>query len=410
MEKHRDEFPMLDHWVFFNSADQMVAGKYWLSAMRESLNMYESGRIEDDPPYGPVTHPFLTTVFNEVNRRSARLIHAKENEVTSMYRVMSSANLILNDLMEIGHGDNVVFSDLDYPSIPYILLNLQKKGVELRRIRNVDGEIRMSDMEKAIDDRTKIVILNRTTPWAGFTYNVKEVTGIAHEHGALVLDDAIQSVGAIDVDVHRDNVDFLITGSYKWQSGPEGAGIFYIREDLIEKFEPKFRNYIWADLPDGIPFGFPDHDNLKHWDRPLQMNANRFNMGESVTPVLFGWNATLKFYEQVGIENVEREVRSLGNYAMEKLKEIGCKVFTPEDRTKRHGLIKYTTGDPSIDAETFNAFNMPPPGQKPIKVSMRALGNVDGIRVSCHFFNTREEVDDLVDRQRVIMSHHQIAV
>lgn len=410
MDKHRQEYPMLDHWTFFNAADQMVAGRYWLDAMRESLNMYETGRAEDDPPFGPVTHPFLTTVFREVNKRAAKLIHAKENEVTNMYRVMTASNFILNDLMDLKKGDNVVFSDLDYPSIPFILLNLQKKGVELRRIRNRDGEILMSDMEKNVDDSTKMVIINRTTPWAGFTYDVGEVTGIAHEHGALVLDDAIQSVGAIDVDVHRDDVDFLITGSYKWQSGPEGSGIFYVREDLIDSFEPTFRNYIWADLPDGIPFGFPDHDNVKHWDHPLVKNANRFNLGESVSPVLFGWNATLKFYERIGIKNVEKEVRAIGDYAMSSLKEIGCKVYTPEDRNRRHGLIKYTTGDYETDLMTFQRFNSPPAGEKPIKVSFRSLGGVDGIRVSCHFFNTREDVDQLVETQEKIMRTNHITV
>lgn len=399
---------MLNHWVFFNAADQMVAGRYWLDAMRESLNLYEAGRAEDDPPYGPVTHPFLTTVFREVNQRAARLIHAKENEVTNMYRVMSASNLILNDLIDIRRGDNVVFSDLDYPSIPFILLHMKKRGVELRRIRNVNGEILMSDLEKEVDDRTKVVIVNRTTPWSGFTYDVRAVSQIAHEHGAMVLDDAIQSVGAIDVDVHRDDVDFLVTGSYKWQSGPEGSGIFYIREDLIDKFEPSFRNYIWADLPNGIPFGFPDHDNLKHWDSPLVRTANKFNMGESVSPVLFGWNSTLKFYENVGIKNIEAEVRELGDYAIERLTEIGCRVLTPEDRDKRHGLIKYTTGDPATDLKTFNRFNNPPPGEKPIKVSLRALGGVDGIRVSCHFFNTKDEIDFLVETQRRMMLDEQI--
>lgn len=408
MDKHRDEYPMLNHWVFFNAADQMIAGKYWVNAMRESLNLYEAGRAEDDPPFGPVTHPFLTTVFKEVNTRAARLIHAKESEVTSMYRVMTSANLILNDLLDLKKGDNVVFSDLDYPSIPFILLHLQKKGVELRRISNVGGEVLMSDLEKMVDDNTKVVIINRTTPWSGFTYDAGSVSEIAHEHGALVMDDAIQSVGAIDVDVHKDDVDFLITGSYKWQSGPEGSGIFYIREDLIDRFEPSFRNYIWADLPNGIPFGFPDHDNIKHWDWPMVRTANKFNLGESVTPVLFGWNATLKFYEKLGIKNIEREVRALGDYAIDRLTEIGCKVYTPEERTKRHGLIKYTTGDPEIDLISFQRFNNPPAGEKPIKTSLRALGGIDGIRVSCHFINTHEEIDTLVETQESILSHQHV--
>jgi len=403
MEKYREEFPMLNHWTFLNAADQMIPGKYWLNAMRECLNLYESARMEDDVPVGPATHPFLTPTFFECIDRASKLIHAKKNEVTNMYRVMTASNLIINDLLKWEKGDNVVFSDLDYPSIPYILLNLRKKGVELRRIKNVNGEILLSDMEKNIDDNTKLVCINRTTPWCGFTHNVKEVCKIAHEHGALVYDDAIQAIGAIDVDVHKDDVDFLTTGSYKWQCGPEGAGIFYIKEDLIEEFDPIFRNYLWADIPTGIPFSRPDHDNVKHWDYPLVKNANRFEQGVCSTPVLFGWNATLKFYEKVGIQNIEKRVRELGEYCIQRLQEIGCKILTPMDPEKRHGLIKYTTGSDELDLKSFNRFNNPPPGEKPIKVTLRSLGGVGGIRVSCHFFNTEEDIDTLVETQKKLM-------
>jgi selenocysteine lyase/cysteine desulfurase len=59
-----------------------------------------------------------------------------------------------------------------------------------------------------------------------------------------VLNDAIQSVGAIDVNVKKDDVDFFLTGSYKWQCGSEGTGIFYMKQELIDKFEPEFRNYM----------------------------------------------------------------------------------------------------------------------------------------------------------------------
>lgn len=399
----RTQYPMLKHWVFFNAADQMIPGKYWMDAMRECINLYEAGRIEDDAPYGPATHPFLTNVFFETIKKSANLLHALEEEVTNIYRVMTAANLIINDLLKWERGDNVVFTDMDYPSIPFILLNLRKKGVELRRIKNVNGEILTSDIEKAVDDRTKLVVINHTMAWSGFTYNVKEVAKIAHEHGAYVLDDAIQAVGAIDVDVHKDDVDFLLTGSYKWQCGPEGAGILYIRRELIERFDPDFRNYIWADVPGGIPFSSPEHDNIKHWDHPLVKTANRFDMGVCVTPVLFGWDATLDFLLNVGIDVIEQRVRGLGNYLFDKLHEIGCRLRTPEDKSKRHGLIVYSTGDHLMDQNTFKYFNAPPPNEKPIKVSLRYVGGVGGIRVSTHFFNTKEEIDYLVETQQKLL-------
>ncbi|MBS7619084.1 aminotransferase class V-fold PLP-dependent enzyme [Candidatus Bathyarchaeota archaeon] len=389
-----EEFPMLKHWVFLDAANAMIPARYWLNAIRECLNIYEFA------PYGQADHPFLTVVFKECIQRAAKLIHAKECEITNIYRVMTAANLIINDLIEWRKGDNVVFSDLDYPSIPFILMNLQKKkGVELRRIRNMNGEIPMDALEKNIDDRTKLVCVNRTTPWCGFTYDVKEVCRVAHEHGSLVLDDSIQSIGAIDVDVHKDDVDFLLTGSYKWQCGPEGAGIFYIKEELIDDFDPDFRNYIWSEVPGGIPFSRLDHDNLTSWNYPLVKNANRFDMGVCVTPILFGWNATLKFYERVGIEKVERNVRRMGDYCIDRLHESGCRVLTPVDPKKRHGLIVYTNGSYEIDSAVYKKLDASWTYMKPIKVSFRGVGGIIGIRASCHFFNTKEDIDALVESQ-----------
>ena len=392
-----EEFPMLKHWIFLDAANAMIPGRYWLNEMRECIDIYEAA------PYGVADHPFLTAVFNECINRSARLIHAKKSEVTNIYRVMTAANLIINDLVKWEKGDNVVFSDLDYPSIPFILMNLRRKrGVELRRIRNVNGEILTSDLEKCIDDHTKLVSINRTTPWCGFSYDMEEVCEIAHEHGSLVLDDAIQSVGAVDVDVNKGDVDFLLTGSYKWQCGPEGAGIFYVKEELIDEFDQDFSNYIWSEVPGGIPFSRPDHDNMTSWSHPLVMTANRFDMGVCVTPILFGWNATLKFYEKVGIGNIERSVRALGSYAVERLKDAGCRVLTPDDPKKRHGLIVYTTGSYEEDMEVYKALDSPWTGEKPIKASLRGIGRVIGIRVSCHFFNTKYDIDSLIEAQNKI--------
>lgn len=408
LEEHfqevRGEFNLLNHWIFLNAADQMIPGNYWLKAVREFYDFQEMGRIEDIPVQDIATHPFLMATWAECVKRSARLIKAKEKEVTMMYRPMHACNLIVNDMLEWSKGDNIIFTDLDYPSFPYIFEGVAKRhGVELRRIKNINGEILISDLEKNIDDHTKLVNINRTTPFCGFTYNVKQVCEIAHKHGALVLDDAFQALGAIDIDVRNDDVDFLVTGSYKWQCGPEGAGLFYIREDLIERFEPKFRNYQAIIMPKGVPFSLKEHDNLASWKHPLRRDAYRFSQDTVIGPALFGWNATLKFYEKIGIKNVEKRVRMLGQYAIERLQEIGCKILHSTDPQKMHGLITYTTGSYEKDLGSFNRFSTPHVGEKPTKVSLRALGGVGGIRISTHFFNIKEEIDELIKVQKKLL-------
>ena len=108
---------------------------------------------------------------------------------------------------------------------------------------NRSGFIELADFEKAIDDNTKIVCLNRVEWTSGQLHDVKAISEIAHEHGALVLDDAFQAVGAIDVDVKHDDVDFLVFGDEKWLCSPCRAAVLYVKPDLVETYTPEYRFY-----------------------------------------------------------------------------------------------------------------------------------------------------------------------
>ena len=404
LDEVRAEFKLLEHWVYLNAADQMVPGNYWLNAVRDFYNFVEYGRMEDIPAADVATHPFLLAKWDESVRLSAGFINADPDEVTNAYRPAITANLILYNMMEWAAGDNVVITDLSYPSIPYILQDLRRRyGIEIRVARNVNGEILMEDLEQLVDGNTRMVIVDRTTAFCGFTFDMKAVCRIAHAHGALVLDDAMQTLGALDIDVKDDGVDFLVSGAYKWQCGPEGAGIFYIKRSVMERIDARYRNYIWADIPGPIPFANRDHDNIESWTCPPVNNANRFSQDTTIGPSLFGWVATLKFYEKIGIKNVEERVRRLGAYTIDRLQEIGCRVTCPTDPNKRHGLITYTTGDYDKDLAFFQRCASPGRCMRPIKISMRTLGGIGNLRISAHFFNTEEEIDYLIDLQKTMM-------
>ena len=401
IDEIRQEFKLLDHWIYLNAADQMIPGNYWLTAAREFYNFVEYGRMEDIPTADIATHPFLQAAWAESIERGARFINADKDEVTNTYRPAITANLILYNMFEWQQGENVVITDLSYPSIPYILQDLRRRyGLEIRVVKNVNGEILMDDLEKMVDGNTRMVIVDRTTAFCGFTFDMKEVCRIAHAQGALVLDDAMQALGAIDIDVKEDDVDILISGAYKWQCGPEGAGIFYIKRAVMDQIDARYRNYIWADIPGMIPFADKDQDTLESWKFPPVDNANRFSQDVTIGPALFGWIATLKYFEKIGIKNVEQRVRRLGTYTIDRLQEIGCQVTCPTDPNKRHGLITYTSGDYDKDMTFFQRCAAPGRCMRPIKISMRALGGIGNLRISAHFFNTEEDIDYLIELQK----------
>ena len=83
IDEIRQEFKLLDHWVYLNAADQMIPGNYWLKAAREFYNFVEYGRMEDIPNADIATHPFLLSAWDESIVRGARFINADRDEVTS---------------------------------------------------------------------------------------------------------------------------------------------------------------------------------------------------------------------------------------------------------------------------------------------------------------------------------------
>jgi cysteine desulfurase / selenocysteine lyase len=392
IDQIRSQYDILKYNVYFMSAAIGPAGHYWLNPVKDYFEGLRLGHRE----------PGLTVHRNRerfARQGNAKLIQADEDEVTNSYRVMAAANFVINNLVQFEKGDNVVFSDLTYPSISYILLGLRQRGVELRRIENINGEVPLSEFEKVVDHNTKLVCVCRTTPWCGFTQNVKKLCEIAHAHNAYVFDDAMQAVGVTEIDVHDDDVDFLVSGSYKWQCGPEGAGLLYVRRDLIERLDGGYSNYLSAQYPGTCPIlGVDGHDNISHWDYPPANTADKYNLGQCTGEALLGWEATLVFLHGLGIANIASRVSELGGYLIAQLEQAGCKVLTPVDVNKRHGLIVYTNGSLDKDREVTEALTMANP--KPIRVSTCSLGGIEGIRVATNFFNTKEDIDTLVAAQK----------
>jgi len=413
IEKIRDEFPLLKVCTFLDAANQCIPNIRWMKVAHEYFDYQMTGR------HDVAGHPFLSARAQHSKIEAAKLINASVEEICNMYRPSTGLNIV-KDIIPWKKGDNVVCDDLGYPSSGHTWLQLRKKGVEIRRIKNSEGKILLTggssikeniapdctsygDLDQAIDEHTRLVCINRTTWTSGFTFDVEAVCKLAHEKGALVVDDAFQSIGAIKVDVKKDNIDFLITGSYKWQCGPEGAGFFYVRKDLINKYEPSFWSYGNIARPGemGGSFGDPTHDNITSYDFPLVQDARRFDQGICVGEVLWAWDATLQYLNELEPTNVEQRVKKLGGYCIDRLLDLGIKVNTPIDPEERHGLISYTLKNHDLNMKSYEALVRHRP--IPINVSIRYQGGIGGIRICCHFFNTEEDIDKVIDVQKRIL-------
>jgi selenocysteine lyase/cysteine desulfurase len=402
IDKIRNNFYGLDFFKHFNAAGTGATLKPVHRASEEWWRYRTT--------YSHVRSPI------NAKAESAELIGASEDEICLIHRVCEGLNIIkdiMNWSLGWNKGDNIVLTNLSYPSSVHTFLNLRGKGVEIRQIEHVDGRIPLSEWERAIDENTKLVVVNHTEWTVGFNHDVEAICKIAHDKGAYVVDDAFQTLGAMKLDVKRLNLDFMVTGSFKWTCGTNGAGIFYIRSDLIDKFEPMNSLYNNIVKPgDSLTADYrlmvkPDHDNLETYDNPYVNTAQKFArsyvyLPTSITNWEFG--ASLKYFNYLGRkygwDNVTKRIRGLGSYLIEGLSDIGCKVNTPAEPGERHGLITYTTGSHQLNERSYNALVKHTPS---FVLVLRYTAGVGGLRVCTHFYNTEEEIDELLSVQKSLI-------
>jgi len=369
IEKVRSQFPITKNRVFLNHAAQSPLPKTVADAMHKYIDE-SSSFATYAKEYEDLGKPFF-----------AKLINAETGEIAVVENTSVGMNIAAN-VLHPKPGSKIVTTDLEYPSVVYPFLR-KSLGVEVEYVKNVKGKVLLEDVERVVDDKTAAVAISHVEYANGFRHDMRAISEIAHEHGAYVIVDAIQSTGAVSVDVKRDNIDFLTASCYKWLLSPPGAGYLYVREELIQKFEPPFTG--WASVKQEI---FNTTDFWDIWKLELSETATRFEVGSPSYISLVGAREALKLLLSVGISNIERRILGLTDHLIDSIKDMKLDLQTPEEKACRSGIVNFRVENPRQVAEEL--------GRKGIIVSARS----NGIRVSPHFYNTEEEIDALTDEIR----------
>lgn len=386
IEKIRADFPVLEKKAYLNSA----AHGPTLKPVVDAVNEWWSYRINEEKIDSP-----------DVRIEAAKLLHCNKEEVVQINRVTQGLNMIA-DLIEPEKGDNIVVTDLAYQSNVYVWMPYLEKGVEIKRIPNRDGIIEIHDFEKAVDDKTKAVCISEVEWTSGIRYDMKAISETTCSHGAYLINDAYQAVGPVDVDVQSENVDFFVIGSEKWLCCPAMSGVFYIKKEIQDEFEPKYRFYknVEEAFMHGAPWEKPDHDNISSYQHPLYKDARKYNRGTVSEENMYGFNAALQYFNKLGPKNIEKQTAKLTQHLIEGLKEQPVKINTPHEKEKRAGLVTYDTGNYDLNQKVYEELL-----RQKIIVAHRYASGIGGIRVSCHFFNTEEEINRLLEIQAETLKH-----
>jgi selenocysteine lyase/cysteine desulfurase len=369
LKKMREQFPVTNNKVFLNHAAESPLPKPVVEAVSKYANEFSnSGKTSIDCNDGG--KPYF-----------AKLVGAKAGEIALIENTSVGINIAAN-VLDYPPGSKIVTTDLEYPSVVYPWLR-RSLGVKVHYVKNVHGRVLLDDMEKAVDDKTVAVAISHVEYVNGFRNDLRVLSEIVHEHGAYLIVDAIQSVGTMQVEVKRDDVDFLMAACYKWLLSPHGAAYLYVKDELIEKFEPPFVG--WASVKQEM---FDTADFYDIWNLNLSKTASRFEVGTPCTISFVGAAEAMKMLLHYGIENVRKRIMKLTDHLIEAVEDLGLKLQTPKEKQSRSGIVNFEMNRPQKLVEKLE--------KKGIVVSVRA----NGIRVSPHYYNTEEEIDALTKETR----------
>ncbi len=171
-----------------------------------------------------------------------------------------------------------------------------------------DGTISLEKVRKTITDKTKIVAITMASNVLGTINPIKEITEIAHEHGAIMVVDAAQAAPHMKIDVQDLDCDFLAFSGHK-MCGPTGIGVLYGKEALLEEMEP-------------IEFGGEMIDFVDLYDSTWKELPWKFEGGTPNIAGAIGLGAAIDFLKEIGLENIAKHEHELVEYALNEMAKI----------------------------------------------------------------------------------------
>ncbi|MFP3256719.1 MAG: cysteine desulfurase [Candidatus Nanopusillus acidilobi] len=341
--------------------------------------------------------------YENSHKLVADFIKCKEwREIIFTRNTTESINLVAYSygLNNIKKDDKILISSMEHSSnlLPWRFV-CRKTGAKLDYINVKDYKLDLDDLEKKIDEKTKIVSITHVSNVLGTINPIEEIIKIAHEKGALVLIDAAQSSGHLPINVKKLDVDFLVFSSHK-MLGPSGIGVLYGKEELLENMEP----FLWGgDMITDIDF---DKEYLN--DLPWKFEAGTPNIADGIA---FG--EAIKYLNKLGMENIEKYEQELTKYFLERFEEFSNKykdviLMGLKDYKDREVIFSLLFKiNPHIIGKMLDSYNITVrTGYHCCYILFRHLDLYKykgSIRASLYIYNTKEEIDFFFEKLEEIV-------
>lgn len=386
---YREDFPILkrkiknNDLIFFDNGATTQKPIQVIDAISDYYKNYNSNIHRSVYTLGDESEK----IYEESKHLVKEFINANSHEeIIYTSGTTESMNFIARIIeQDVEDGDEIILTYMEHHAnlVPWQQLAI-RKNLTLRFL-DLDelGRININQLKELIDDKTKIVSICHASNVLGNINPVYEIGSLLKDKDIYFVVDAAQSVPHMKIDVDKMNCDFLAFSAHK-MCGPTGIGVLYGKKNLLEKFDP-------------VEFGGGMIGVVEEKSSTWAILPDKFEAGTPLLAEAAGLGATIKYLEDIGLENIESYTKELTKYLYDELSKISnIKIYGTNEISDRVSLVSFNLeGVHPHDLTSFldEKGICIRAGHQCTQPLLGKLGTYSVARASLYFYNTKEEID-----------------
>ena len=369
-DRLRSLFPITERAVYLNHAAVSPPPISTIEAVQAQLR--------DVAENGSLNYRSWIATKERARKLAADMIGARPEQVAFVRNTSDGLSTVANGL-NWRTGDNLVTFRNEFPSNIYPWLRVREAfGVEVRMCEEREGRIDLDDLIGLIDERTRIVAISQVQYATGFRADLERLGRAARAHDALLVVDVIQAMGVIPTNVDSELIDVAAGGGHKWLLTPEGVGILYLSDRARAKVEPTLVG--WTSVP--------QPEDYSNFEQGWNHGTLAWETGTGPTALIHGLEASLKLLTETGVERIAAYLEQLTDYLCERLGNSDYQIVSSRRPGEKSQIVCVRHSRGLTPMALYAHLK-----QRNIITAPRG----DRLRIAPHLYNTREEIDALVD-------------
>ena len=390
------EFPGTSRKAYLDAACVSITPRSAVTAIQQFLDMALVCSAESSTQL----HLNMDAMRRQALSEAAVFLHTGEENLALVESTTHGLNLAGRGL-PLEPGSQVLVGEMEFLQVAMPWVMMKDQGIEVLQVPAPGGRVLPEVYEKYITPKTRLIALSSTSWNNGFRCDIKAFSELCRKHNLYLVVDAIQNLGAVRFYPGELDVDIMVAGGHKWLNAPYGCGIMYVSPRVIDEIKPSYWGYLNLEDPEGgwgTYFSCPDTVGVRPYQEYHFTNLGKKLEigGTSNYPGAIGLAASLRLVNELGHDAIEEHILSLTDYLMENLPSTGATLVTVPERAYRSGIVSFRFYN-DIEEERALTARLCSEG---VLLSIRFTANIGGVRASCHYFNTQEHLDALLEGLR----------